>query len=284
MQFGSLHARIKNGPRDALLALLVSGCADDGTSVSYAKDVQPIFERRCVACHYSNNDGLVDIEDPFTPDFDAPAPGLVSLRTPGARAHALPPYIIAPFAPEQSFLLQKVTDPELKPGCDPEAGYCKWEDAGFFMPPAPTRLPDPKLEAVRRWIDAGAKDDDVFRSEVRNIFGDPDARSTTECQSAGMEAGCIVCITCHYSGAPITPDLTRPFDPIVGIVGVKSTFRTDLDIVKAGNADASFLVNKLEAFGASSELGAPMPYRYPALSESDVAKLREWIALGAPNN
>jgi hypothetical protein len=99
-----------------------------------------------------------------------------------------------------------------------------------------------------------------------------------------LQPGCIVCVTCHYEGAPDPPDLTQPFDPIVGIVGVKSTFRADLELVKPGEPDESFLVHKLEAFAASSEVGAPMPYRYRPLNTHEVELLRQWIVEGAPNN
>lgn len=266
---------------------LAIGCASpEGEGVSYSRDVQPLFERRCVICHHSGNPGLVDIEDPFTPDFESPAPGLVGSRNLWAEQHALPmpAYNLAPFDPASSFVLQKVTDRELRPGCDPEAGYCKSQDAGFFMPPAAKRLPDYKLAAVRLWIELGALEDDFYRQEVQSVFGTPASRSATECEDGGMAPGCIVCISCHYEGSPDLPDLTQPFDPIVGIIGVKSTFRADLDLVTPGDPDSSFLVHKLEALGASSEVGAPMPYGYRPLSDGEVDVLTRWIAAGAPNN
>jgi hypothetical protein len=262
---------------------------DDG--ISYSRDVQPLFERRCVICHHSGNSGLVDIEDPFTPDFGSP--GLIGSKHEWAANNTLPAYNVVPFQPEASFLLQKVTDRELKPGCDPDAGPCKFQEAGFFMPPLPKRLPDAKLTAVRLWIELGAQNDAFYRQEVEPIFGNPANRSDTECENGGMDPGCIVCVSCHYDGSPNPPDLTQPFDPIVGIIGVKSTFRADLDIVTPGDPQSSFLVHKLEAgvasseggalkpFVASSEVGAPMPYGYPALSDNDVDVLWQWIAEGA---
>jgi hypothetical protein len=259
------------------------GCSSpEHEGVSYSRDVQPLLERRCVICHHSANSGLVDIEDPFTPDFDSAAPGLIGSRNAWSQKHALPEYNLAPFQPDASFVLQKVTDRELRPGCDPDAGHCKFQDAGFFMPPAPMRLPDHKLTAVRLWIALGAENDAFYRQEVESIFGTPDGRSTTECETGGMAPGCIVCISCHYDGSPDLPDLTRPFDPVVGLIGVRSTFRADLDLVTPGDPDASFLVHKLEAIGASSEVGAPMPYGYGALSEPEVGVLRQWIVAGAP--
>ncbi len=264
------------------MALWACGGGDAG--VSYVRDVQPLFERRCIACHHTANPGLVDLEDPFTPDFDAPAPGLIGSRNVRANEHPMPEYNLVPFKPEASFVMQKVTDSELRPDCDSAVGQCEPDPAGFFMPPAPRRLPDVKLSAVRLWIATGARDDDFYRSEVRSIFGDPDDRNGSGCEDAGLQPGCIVCVTCHYEGAPDAPDLTQPFDPIVGLVGVKSTFRVDVDLVTPGDPDASFLVHKLEAFAASSEVGAPMPYRYQPLNTHEVDVLRQWIIEGAPNN
>ena len=152
------------------------------------------------------------------------------------------------------------------------------------MPPAPRRLPGAKLSAVRLWITTGARDDDFYRSQVRGIFSDPIDSNGSGCEDAGLQPGCIACVTCHYEGAPDSPDLTQPFDPIVGVVGVKSTFRVDRDLVVPGDPNASFLVDKIEAFIASSEVGAPMPYRYPPLNTHEVDVLRQWIIEGAPNN
>lgn len=260
------------------------GCSSprhDG--VSYSRDVQPLLERRCVICHHSgNSSGLVDIEDPFTPDFDSPAPGLIGSRNVWAQKHPLPEYNLVPYQPDASFVLQKVTDRELRPGCDPEAGPCKFQDAGFFMPPGPKQLPDHKLTAVRLWIALGAKNDAFYRQEVEPVFGIPASRSPTECENGGMDPGCILCVSCHYEGSPNPPDLTQPFDPVVGLIGVKSTFRADLDLVTPGDPDSSFLVHKLEAPFPSSEVGAPMPYGYQALNDDDVGVLRQWIAEGAP--
>jgi len=197
-----------------------------------------------------------------------------------------------PFEPEASFVLQKVTDRELEPGCNanaeantgPDTGRCKTDAAGFFMPPAPRRLSDVKRAAVRLWIVTGAQDDDFYRNEVLPLFGDPNNRRRSECSDGGMDQGCIVCVTCHYEGSPTPPDLTHPFDPIAGIVNVKSVFRADLDLVKPGDPDQSFLMRKLDALTPSSEVGAPMPYGYRPLADHEVEVLRQWIAKGAPND
>jgi len=275
-----------------LVTAALGACAGGDDVLSYSRDVEPLLAQRCVACHYSGNSSLVDIEDPFTPDFGSP--GLVGSRNTWSidASIAMPAYNLVPFEPEASFVLQKVTDRELEPGCNanaeantgPDTGRCKTDAAGFFMPPAPRRLSDVKRAAVRLWIVTGAQDDDFYRNEVLPLFGDPNNRRRSECSDGGMDQGCIVCVTCHYEGSPTPPDLTHPFDPIAGIVNVKSVFRADLDLVKPGDPDQSFLMRKLDALTPSSEVGAPMPYGYRPLADHEVEVLRQWIAKGAPND
>jgi hypothetical protein len=279
----------------ASFASALGACANADDGISYSRDVQPLLAQRCVACHHSDSSGLVDIEDPFTPDFGSP--GLIGSRNSWAidARISMPAYNLVPFEPEASFVLQKVTDRELVPGCDSNADSntgvnisntspCKTDAAGFFMPPAPRRLSDVKRAAVRLWIVTGAEEDDFYREQVLPIFGDALSRRRSECQEGGMEQGCIVCITCHYEGSPTPPDLTHPFDPITGVVDVKSVFRADLDLVEPGDPDQSFLMRKLDALSPSSEVGAPMPYGYRPLAEHEVEMLRQWIAKGAPND
>jgi hypothetical protein len=283
----------------AALASALGACANADDGISYSRDVQPLLAQRCVACHHSGGSGLVDIEDPFTPDFGSP--GLIGSRNSWAidARISMPAYNLVPFEPEASFVLQKVTDRELVPGCDsnsdsntgvdissnsPDISPCKTDAAGFFMPPAPRRLSDVKRAAVRLWIVTGAEEGDFYREQVLPIFGDPSSRRRSECQEGGMEQGCIVCITCHYEGSPTPPDLTHPFDPISGVVDVRSAFRADLDLVEPGDPDQSFLMRKLDALSPSSEVGAPMPYGYRPLAEDEVEMLRQWIARGATND
>jgi hypothetical protein len=152
------------------------------------------------------------------------------------------------------------------------------------MPPAPAHLPDERVGAVRKWIADGAEDTQFYRDEVFPIFGDPNLIDGYMCKRAKLASGCIPCIVCHNEDSLYSPDLTRPFDPVLGIVGVKAKFRSDLQLVEPGDPDGSFLVQKLEATVASSDVGSPMPYGYPHLSSPEVELLRQWIVDGAPNN
>ena len=274
----------RRAPALAFVASVLSACGSGDDGPSYSRDVRPLLAQRCVACHHSGDSGLVDIEDPFTPDLDSP--GLINSRNSWSidANVSMPAYNLVPFQPEASFIMQKVTDRELTPGCDASAANCKTDAVGFFMPPAPRRLSELKRAAVRLWIVTGAEDDDYYRSQVLPIFGDPQNRRRSECEEGGMERGCIVCITCHYEGSPNPPDLTSPFDPLAGIVNVRSAYRSDLDLVEPGDPDQSFLLRKLDALGPTSEVGAPMPYGYRALAEHEVEVLRQWITIGAPND
>lgn len=265
----------RRGARVVVLAGLF-GCGGEDSGVSFEREVKPLFEARCVTCHHSENlGGLVDIEDPFTLDEPPAPPGLVGSKNIWAEGHPgySPEYNLVPFEPEASFLMQKVTGRDLIPS-----------ETGFRMPPPPRRLKDPQLQAIRQWIADGANDDEFYRDNVFGIFGDLYNRHGLECERSGLDAGCIVCVTCHYPGSPDPPDFSQPFDPVVGVVGVSALFRPDLKLVEPGNPDASFLVMKLEAMEASPEVGAPMPYGYPPLSEAQAEILRQWIIEGARDN
>jgi hypothetical protein len=264
-----------------LLVALAMGCGSD-EGVTYSKDVGPLLERRCAICHTSENKfGIIDMQDPFTQDDP---PGLVGSVNVWSEGHPVAKYNVVPGDPDNSFIMQKITDPNLHPGCDYTAPGCDWDVAGFFMPPAPAHLPGERIDAVYKWIADGADDTDFYRSEVFPIFGDPNHIDGNMCALAKLEQGCIPCIVCHNRNSLYSPDLTQPFDPVVGVVGVRARFRTDLLIVKPGDPENSLLWQKLHATEPSSAIGAPMPYGFPHLSTTEVDLLRQWIVAGATDN
>ena len=89
------------------------------------------------------------------------------------------------------------------------------------------------------------------------------------------------CGYCHYAGTPYPPDLSRPFDPEVGLVGVPARFDPQSVLVEPGNSEVSFLVRKIEATEPEAGLGAPMPYVFERLSDDEVQTVRQWILDGA---
>jgi mono/diheme cytochrome c family protein len=124
----------------ATLALLLAGCSDHGTdppldsgdghaSVSYAKDVQPIWDTNCVVCH-----GISGGLDLSGPGSRANLVGIASTNWGGVR--------VAAGDPDQSILYRKLTG---------DAGTGDRMPQGGALDPA-------DIEVVRRWIVEGAQD------------------------------------------------------------------------------------------------------------------------------
>jgi hypothetical protein len=106
------------------VALVASGCGG-GSGVSFSEDVQPIFDRRCTACHPVSYPYL-DLRRGRSYDQLVRVPA----RTRPAFARVLPG------RPELSYLLTHPPDPSL---------------AGL--------LTDEELDLIAGWIDEGAKND-----------------------------------------------------------------------------------------------------------------------------
>ena len=257
----------------AVLGLACGGEEDEG--VSFQRQIKPIFDTRCVNCHFTGN-GYADLEDPFNAEH-----GLVNGESVWYANHGYgPEHNVLPYEPDQSFVLEKVTNPELSPlVCNGFVDDCLSTRAGLFMPPAPRQLEPAQREVVRQWIRDGATQEG-YDDNVENIFGNLDGVDGDACQVAGAPFGCIQCTGCHREGGPNVPHGFAP----AALIGVKSQFRTDLDLVVPGDPDNSFLMMKLDATQASSDVGAPMPYGYQPLNEAEVVVLRQWIAEGAKNN
>jgi hypothetical protein len=230
-------------------------------TVSYARDIRPIFAVRCTACHHDDSAIDVDIADPFS----APN-GIVGSVNTWAEAYpegGTPPLNIDPGNVEGSFILQKISDPDLDGAV-----------AGSFMPLALPRLTTQELADLRAWIDAGANDDQTFADTIRPIFGDE-----TRLGASGGK-----CTYCHHSFAGGTPpNLTDPFDPQTGAVGVASTLVPGMLRIAPGDAAASFLVQKVEAT-EPGPMGAPMPMHFAPLSAEEIDRVATWIAEGAQDN
>lgn len=104
-------------------------------SPSFTGDIQPLFDRRCVICHRS----------------DDPVGGLILergtayeqiVRSPSTESALMR---VAPGKPDQSYLQLKI---EGKHGA---AGK------GFQMPPHANPLPEDEQQLVRNWISHGAR-------------------------------------------------------------------------------------------------------------------------------
>ena len=90
----------------------------------------------------------------------------------------------------------------------------------------------------------------------------------------------VICTQCHIGGA--APQGLRfdnaqlTFDHTVNI---PSNEQPNLLLVEPGNPDDSYLVHKIE--GRSSITGGRMPLGQPALPQSSIDMVREWITNGA---
>ena len=270
------------------LALLSVACGDDGAAddgpatststatdsgetstdtqdaaVSYSADVRPIFGRYgCIVCHHDNSAIDIDIGNPF----EAPN-GLVGSENTWAVAHPegnTPALNVEPGVPEESFLLDKIGDPTLIDAAT----------AGAPMPLRIERLTPDELADLRTWIDDGAANDAFFEDRIRPIFGD----ETTLGSRSGK------CTWCHHSFPDgQRPNLTDPFDPMTGAVGVASAFDSSRTLIVPGDAAQSVLVLKVEATEAGA-LGSPMPQQFDQLTPDEVETVRLWIEQGAQDN
>jgi len=129
----------------ALAAFLsLSACAGDGpissdSSSMFSQLQSDIFDQNCTTagCHnpQSAAAGMI-LTDGFS--FDS----LVGVAPTNATAHAAGMIRVQPFAPDNSFLLKKITSPG--PG------------QGSRMPLGAEPLSDDQIRAIRTWIEAGA--------------------------------------------------------------------------------------------------------------------------------
>lgn len=100
----------------------------------------------------------------------------------------------------------------------------------------------------------------------------------SEIQSQIFDARCIFC----HSGPGAPAGLSLAAAVSYGnLVNVASTEVPSLRRVLPGNADASYLIDKLEG---TQTVGDRMPLGGPFLSQATIDRIRAWIDSGAPNN
>ena len=227
----------------------------EAITVSYVRDVAPIFAAKCISCHHDNNAVRVILTDPFHPE-------LGMINRPNTWTQSSRPILVVPGDPDASALMLKVEEEvlELKVEGDP-------------MPWNIPRVTDQQLAALAAWIDAGAMENLAFRTRVAPIFGDG--------VSLGRRGG--KCTYCHHPwDGRFEPDLVNVFDPVAGAVNVAS-FRGGLRIAP-GDARASVVYLRSSPDEITPELEPLMPQHYERLTEEELLILREWIADGALNN
>lgn len=149
-------------------------------------------------------------------------------------------------------------------------------------------MTDAKTTPRRRWLavlpvaalaaGCGSGDSANGGSDGTDDPGDdPTLVATFESIQANVFS--MQCVTCHTgASAPqgLRLDETNSYDLLVG---VPSNQQPQLQRVEPGNPDDSYLIRKLEGTAATGE---QMPLDLPALPQSDINVIRQWIADGAP--
>src|SRR5688500_16916408 len=126
-----------------------------GPTVSYAADVAPIFKDRCTDCHHQGVTVIPNIADPFDPSN-----GIITFPNTWKDSHPDTPALnVVPGDPANSFLVQKISDPDV--------------EAGEAMPWSPARVTAQEAADLRQWVTLGALNDTFYQSNIRRIFGNP---------------------------------------------------------------------------------------------------------------
>lgn len=107
------------------------GGGGGGETVSFANDVQPIFDANCIGCHGGNGGLFLDSGVSYS--------NLVNVR-----ANGNPDFFrIAPGDPDNSYLVMKIRGDGR---------------AGNRMPLGGQRLPQSTIDTIVKWVEEGAKD------------------------------------------------------------------------------------------------------------------------------
>jgi hypothetical protein len=238
--------------------------AEPERTLSYRRDIAPLFLTdpgsgpsfggRCASCHHSTSVTELDLTRPFDPEV-----GLVGVPSSLKGANGI--LRVAPGDVSRSYLIEKISRLDFDR-----------ETEGWPMPADIPRLSATESLAIRQWIDAGARNDAFYAAAVAPIFGD----ALSE-QTSGK------CSLCHYPGSPTLLDLTDPFDPEFGLVGVPTDWGREGGLrVVPGDPDESFLVDKVEREDLDpAEDGRPMPLHLPRLRPDQIEMVRVWIREGA---
>ncbi len=232
-----------------------SGAGGSGGGASgYLATVFPIFEAKCVNCHWQGTPIGFQLQNPFDTST-----GMVNRATDWTSARNT--ILIKPEHPEQSFLVDKVQATDLNPDTE-----------GASMPLDTSLVTSTELAAIRTWIQNGANNDADYQANVAPIFGDG--------VSVGAKAG--QCSYCHSAQSLNPPNLANPFDTTRGVVNIAALVGGTRVI--PGDPDHSVLYQKVSGATLPASLKNPMPYQTPKLTTSEIAAIVGWIADGALNN
>lgn len=237
-----------------VVAGLLGGCGTDvdPDPFTFSFNIKPIFANHCNDCHGSTSALGYDFTNPFDP-----AKGIVGRVNSWASQGSKQAKVVDPGNVENSSIIAKVTRLDLDE--HKEGGPMPWQ-----IP----YLAQAEVDAIRKWITDGAKNDQFYASSVAPIFG--------TAVSLGADAG--KCTWCHYRNSPTLMSVLDVFDPAIGLVGASSRYGGK--IVVPGDPDNSVLWKKV----AGTTSGPRMPLHRDRLNDQQVQDLRTWIAAGAPND
>lgn len=134
---------------------------------------------------------------------------------------------------------------------------------GVQMPRNRPALSAEKIQAVRDWIITGAIGPSLT-SIQNNIF-------------------IPRCISCHSGSNPPAELNLESAQAFSNLVNVSRPFDSEIRVV-AGNADSSFLIDKLENNNLGNSRGDQMPLGGPYLDQDTINVIRDWINSGALDN
>ncbi len=235
-------------PRDDAGAVAAPDAGSDGADGSDAGAAGPahpacgVFLQRCVQCH---GEGA---QSPSLLPEDVPA--LDNAPAAGAPGQVL----VAAGDPSSSYLFAKVTG-ALSAG------------QGGRMPPGPTPLSDDEIAHLEAFITAGdiRCDGDVTAPEPEPPVWTP------ACQV--IEARCTSC----HNPQQTYPDLSPA--TLSSLIGAPSLQDDGQVLVVAGDADASYLIHKVEGSLGPGQ-GEQMPLEGAWLSAPEIDLLREMVNSG----
>ena len=111
----------------------------------------------------------------------------------------------------------------------------------------------------------------------------PSAPTTlTQLQSSIFSPTCSGCHSGQGTSLPGAMNLTSASASFAALVGVASSEQPTVLRVSPNNADASYLVSKLQ--GTAGITGQRMPFGGPFLDQATIDQVRSWINAGAQNN
>lgn len=105
-----------------------------GSSVSFARDIQPIFDLRCVSCHQGSGRAGLVLE-----------PAMAYKNLVGVASTESQLLRVAPGSPDKSYLLNKLRGTQSQVG-----------GAGQQMPFGGSPLPQDQIDSIQQWIMQGA--------------------------------------------------------------------------------------------------------------------------------